>query len=600
MKSLKRILRRSTQQRLPSQLVIHEQEKVYSNMQQQERKLPIELLLRVFEYLSPQELINSRSVCQWFKEVIDGAPEVQYRIELYVYGYVHNDACTDIGVSQRLEALRAQTHFWKNPQFSWVPQDVPWSHGDLRYNHFHENLWVRSLNIGWTEHPWKFNAVQCVVLEPGRNGSAVLDTWKLQFPFAFDCYITYPSRGYIMLLDSILVGDPQCYIIRKVSLDSGQLLSEDMVPLGGPPLERWAGPVMDAAGGNAISIIRSALLPDTNQALLRVTLLDFPAMQVTVDTSIVVQDDSLIAVQLVEDDCLILHIMRGGKFETQVYTVKHQAPPDEDKLGLYLVTIFHFPEVQQDWVSPMTDMNFIVGGSGGGLVSRNVPPRPFVRQVEDPPLLVLRWYQRPDGTQSRVIHVVPLSVFTSVTHTFVPSRTPSEQTTHTQWEDWGPKKTRCFLDHRSFLPGNYTYQILFSDFTLLDFNQLDIARDLQRAAMTSSVSLDVKRKRRASIMQALRTASLSALRSKGVVEDIEIPGYSGGIVLQPNTIPKGEMFAQDVTTCLPYRRTKLEWTGPEPVFVYVGEVLVVCSKEVQDDGSTVHKFHTMQKQGCTY
>ena len=294
-----------------------------------------------------------------------------------------------------------------------------------------------------------------------------------------------------------------------------------------------------------------------------------------------VQDDSLIAVQLVEDDCLLLHVMRGGQFETKVYTAKPQTPNGEGKLGLYLVTTFHFPEVQQDWVLPMTDMNFIVGGSGGGLVSRNVPPRPFVRQVDDPPLLILRWYQRPDGTQSRVIHVVPLSVFTSVTRTFVPSGESPELATHTQWEAWGPKKTRCFLDHRSFLPGNYTYQILFSDFSLLDFNQIDIARDLQRAAaMAPPVSQDVKHKRRASIMRALRSASSSALRSRSVIGDIEIPGYSGRIVLQPSTIPKGDMFAQDVTTCLPYRTTKLDWTGPEPVFVYAGEVLVVCSKEV--------------------
>lgn len=272
--------------------------------------------------------------------------------------------------------------------------------------------------------------------------------------------------------------------------------------------------------------------------------------------------------------------MRGGVFETKVFAVKHRPPPDEDKLELYLVTTFRFPEVQKEWVLPMTDMNFIVGGSGGGLVSRNVPPRPFVRQVDDPPLLILRWYQRPDGTQSRVIHVVPLSVFTSVVAAFVPSGEPVDRGTDTEWEDWGPKNTRCFLDHRSFLPGNYTYQILFSDFSLLDFNQIDIARDLQRAATVPSTPFDTKRKRRSSIMQALRSASSSALRSKEVIEDIEIPGYSGRIVLQPNTIPKGDMFERDVTTCLPYRRTKLEWNGPEPVFVYAGEVLVVCSKEV--------------------
>ena len=55
-----------------------------------------------------------------------------------------------------------------------------------------------------------------------------------------------------------------------------------MIALEGPTFARWAGPVMDAASGNVLSIIRSALVPDTNEALLRVTLLDFPTMQVTV------------------------------------------------------------------------------------------------------------------------------------------------------------------------------------------------------------------------------------------------------------------------------------------------------------------------------
>ncbi|KAI0766059.1 hypothetical protein BC629DRAFT_906168 [Irpex lacteus] len=282
MKSLKRIFRRSARQRPLAQPPILEKGVVRNHAEEQDRRLPIELLLRVFEFLSPPELIRCRSVCQWFKEVIDQTPEVQYRVELYVFGYVDNDACTDIGTSQRLDALKAHTQFWKNPQFSWKPQDVPWSHGDLRYNHFHENLWVRSLNIGWTEHPWKFNAVQCVVLEPTRDGSAILDTWELHFAFAFDCYMTYPSRGYILLLDSILTADPQYYIMRKVSLHTGSVLSEDMIPLEGPVLDRWAGPVMDAAGGDVISIIRSALMFNTGQALLRVTLLDCPTMQVTV------------------------------------------------------------------------------------------------------------------------------------------------------------------------------------------------------------------------------------------------------------------------------------------------------------------------------
>jgi hypothetical protein len=137
---------------------------------------------------------------------------VQYKIELYALGCENNNACTDLSTSERLEAVRTQAQFWKNPQFSWKPEDVPWSHGDLRYNHFHENLWVRSLSMRWVEQSWKFDTIQCVSLEPARDGSSVLDSWKHVFPFTFDCYMSYPTQCYALLLESRLTSDPQYYM----------------------------------------------------------------------------------------------------------------------------------------------------------------------------------------------------------------------------------------------------------------------------------------------------------------------------------------------------------------------------------------------------
>jgi hypothetical protein len=285
----------------------------------------------------------------------------------------------------------------------------------------------------------------------------------------------------------------------------------------------------------------------------------------------------LIAVQLVRDDCLLLHVMRGGVFMTKVFAIKRQPLLEDDVLALYPVTTFHYPMLQPSWVANMTDMNFIVGGSGGGLISRNVSPRPFIRASQNPPFLILRWYQRPDGTQSRVIHIVPLSVFVSAAEAYHPSATHPSSGTETAWEDWGPKKTRCFLDDKLSLPGNYCFHILFSDFTLLDFNARDIARDLHKISNKSPSPIATD-KRRSGMIKMLQSPSM--MPGKSDIEDIKIPGCSGRIVLQPNTIPKGEMFAQDVTTSLPYRKTELQWTGPEPVFVYAGEVWVVCSKEV--------------------
>ncbi|KAI0339581.1 hypothetical protein BDW22DRAFT_1431484 [Trametopsis cervina] len=557
-------------------------------------RIPIELLLRIFGQLSIVDVLRCRAACRWFKDVIDNAVEVQYKIELHVAGFRNNDACTDMAMPERLEALKAHTQFWKNPTFSWKSEDVPWAHGDLRYNHFHENLWVRSLRVGHVEHVWKFNAIQCVAIEPAADGSSVLDHWTLTFPFLFECYMSYPSRGYTLLLDSNNTDVPQRYIIRKVSLSNGTMLSENTVYLEGPNYEHWAGPVIDGSDGEYVSIVRSSPVPESDppSALIRITILAQADCEVIVDTSITISDNSLIAVQLVRDNCFLLHIMRGGVFHTRVYAVKRKPFPNEDEHSCWLVATFEYPEVQSSFVKDMHDMNFIVGGSGGGVLSRNVPPRPFIRAADNPPLMVLRWYQREDGSQSRVIHVVPLSVYVSAADSFDPSRQEARQTDDiTKWRAWGPANTRCFLDHKSFLPGNFGHQMLLSDFSLVDFNPLEITRDLNRVAYLPPAVPEAPRSRRSSMLRALRAVS----RTSTLIDDIEIAGCSGRIVRYATTIAKGEMFSEDVTTSLPYRKTKIEWTGPEPVFVYAGEVWVVCSKENAGAGGPRYKFHTLQK-----
>jgi hypothetical protein len=67
--------------------------------------------------------------------------------------------------------------------------------------------------------------------------------------------------------------------IRKVSLSSGEVLSEDIIPIDGPRFERWAGPVMDSASGENISIVRSALLPETGMAMLFISIVNLQTMK---------------------------------------------------------------------------------------------------------------------------------------------------------------------------------------------------------------------------------------------------------------------------------------------------------------------------------
>lgn len=53
---------------------------------------------------------------QWFKQLIDDIPDIQYRIELHIAGMKNNEHCNDLGISARLNGLKSQEQFWKNPE----------------------------------------------------------------------------------------------------------------------------------------------------------------------------------------------------------------------------------------------------------------------------------------------------------------------------------------------------------------------------------------------------------------------------------------------------------------------------------------------------
>lgn len=79
MKSLKRIFRRSARQRPLAQPPILEKSVVRDHAEEQDRRLPIELLLRVFEFLSPPELIRCRSVSINISEIDEQQINAKHR-----------------------------------------------------------------------------------------------------------------------------------------------------------------------------------------------------------------------------------------------------------------------------------------------------------------------------------------------------------------------------------------------------------------------------------------------------------------------------------------------------------------------------------------
>ncbi|KAI0683779.1 hypothetical protein BC835DRAFT_718152 [Cytidiella melzeri] len=164
--------------------------------------LPVELLLHVFMHLPAFDLLRCRSVCKHFKTIIDESPETQYMTELHAAGYQNNELCTDMGTAARLDALKKEVRFWRNPTGSWNRTSFPWSvtYEDLCCTSWHDNFWARSKKLaGVVEGKW--NAVQCVLLQRAVSGPPVAESWQLTFPFSFISITAHPPESTLVLLD---------------------------------------------------------------------------------------------------------------------------------------------------------------------------------------------------------------------------------------------------------------------------------------------------------------------------------------------------------------------------------------------------------------
>jgi hypothetical protein len=284
--------------------------------------------------------------------------------------------------------------------------------------------------------------------------------------------------------------------------------------------------------------------------------------------------------------------MEGGRFITEIYIISRltSTQPPRIQLG----ATFHYPEARQSYVLATGHSSFSVGRSRYGLMSRNAPPRPFSKQANGVLLLfILRIY----GTTglTRILHCIPMSVFISAANTFCLSNKP-DQPLNMLWDSWGPNNTRCFIDNDAAMPGIYGYQVLLPNFTLLDFNPVSIRRDLHRAGIKmtltdTSPKLNLsKRKKSSRLLRSDKPAPAGENQ-----EDVEIPEYNGRIIRRPTVIRREALFSQDIITTLPYRETKLDWTGPNPEHMFGGETWVACTRDVRLAGS---RYITMLTPSC--
>ncbi len=257
--------------------------------------------------------------------------------------------------------------------------------------------------------------------------------------------------------------------------------------------------------------------------------------------------------------------MDGGNFSTEVYTLRRTT---SDKEKIYHLATFKYPTIRSAYVTEISwedDATFRSPRDGPvpGWSTRNAPPPPFMRS-DTPLVMVYRTVQN-----FQFLHCIPTSVFTSVAGRLT-SLDVTDEPLVLEWKSWGPENTRCFLDMnpRPFHcpPANFGHQVLQRDLSLLDFNQLDITRDLHRLKMSA-------------LSDSSHAHALSA--PIGDLEDVDIPGTDTRIIRSPTVIPRGEIFDDDVVTTLPYKRTQIDWDSsfPTPSFVYGGETWVAASQD---------------------
>ena len=130
------------------------------------------------------------------------------------------------------------------------------------------------------------------------------------------------------------------------------------------------------------------------------------------------------------------------------------------------------------------------------------------------------------------------------------------------WDAWGPVMTRCIDISSDILVSPrasitcHGPRLLVHDereTAILDFNTCDIARDLHRWRQGSGANVN------------------NHVEDADEVDGgaIQIEPYPGTLVLRPTEVRRG-FFAQDVVTCLPYRRTVVEWVGKRPFRIIDG------------------------------
>ncbi len=268
--------------------------------------------------------------------------------------------------------------------------------------------------------------------------------------------------------------------------------------------------------------------------------------------------------QFITETIFLLHVMDGRKFFTEVYVLTMAASSHNEKI--HRLATFKYPTVSRACLGTPGMLSCFLGcgqdNTGSGWLTRNAPPPPFIRSHETPIVTVYRKFRN-----AQILHYISTSVFTSLAGRQGSIDLSAEPLVF-EWKSWGPDNTRCFIETRTFPPNEcvsatFGYKVLQRDLSLLDFNQADIARDLQH----------------------IKLAAAPSKNFSGSLQDVDIPGTDIRIIRSPTVIPRGEVFDKDIVTTLPYKKMQInwDWDSPTPSYLYGGDTWIAVTRALGDE-----------------
>ncbi|KZT19498.1 hypothetical protein NEOLEDRAFT_1151896 [Neolentinus lepideus HHB14362 ss-1] len=166
--------------------------------------LPSELIEYIFVSLDWPGLIICQKVCKLFCTIVKSSAHLQYNIELAVAGYVHGAADGYVSAAEHLESLRRHQDAWKNPAIDRAEiielennQDQPSSLPFHRYE-IRDNVLLVMRRKGQLQEPHAFNALDVMLLEAVDRS---FPSWTLDLNSPYTGLAFDPAQDLLILRD---------------------------------------------------------------------------------------------------------------------------------------------------------------------------------------------------------------------------------------------------------------------------------------------------------------------------------------------------------------------------------------------------------------